>query len=109
MVARHNEQHPVSKQTKQWVLSSQHTERALLCLLMQRLEELDPDAIVGHNVSGFDLDVLLTRLKDHKVAKWHVLGRLKRSQFPIGIGKVRLHSWLSRSSLVTSPFPSQSH
>jgi len=31
--------------------------------LMIKLHQVDPDVLVGHNISGFDLDVLLHRLQ----------------------------------------------
>lgn len=37
------------------------SERALLNRLMIELHKLDSDILVGHNISGFDLDVLLHR------------------------------------------------
>ncbi|KMZ72854.1 DNA-directed DNA polymerase [Zostera marina] len=37
----------------------EHSERALLNCLMNKLCKLDTDVLVGHNISGFDLDVLL--------------------------------------------------
>ena len=37
------------------------SERALLNRLMTELHELDTDVLVGHNISGFDLEVLLCR------------------------------------------------
>lgn len=49
------------------MLSVQASERALLCYLMNRLNSLDPDVLVGHNVSAFDLDILLHRLQHYKV------------------------------------------
>jgi DNA polymerase alpha subunit A len=64
------------------VLHSAASERALLGLLLARLAAADPDVIVGHNIAGFDLDVLLHRLQATKVAHWSRLGRLKRSRFP---------------------------
>ncbi|DBA99385.1 TPA: hypothetical protein ACH3X3_011985 [Trebouxia sp. C0006] len=64
------------------MLSVQASERALLCYLMNRLNSLDPDVLVGHNVSAFDLDILLHRLQHHKVPNWSRVGRLKRSKFP---------------------------
>lgn len=39
------------------------SERALLNLLMVKLHQLDADVLVGHNISGFDLDILLHRLQ----------------------------------------------
>ena len=40
----------------------------LLCYLLSCLNGLDPDVLVGHNVSAFDLDILLHRLQLHKIA-----------------------------------------
>lgn len=37
------------------------SERALLNRLMTELHKFDSDVLVGHNISGFDLDVLLHR------------------------------------------------
>jgi hypothetical protein len=39
------------------------SERALLNLLMVKLHQLDADVLVGHHISGFDLDILLHRLQ----------------------------------------------
>ena len=49
------------------MLSVQSTERALLTNLLARLRTLDADVYIGHNISAFDLDVLLHRLQHHKV------------------------------------------
>ena len=49
------------------LLMQQASERALLTGLLARLRALDPDALVGHNLTAFDLDVLLHRLQAHKV------------------------------------------
>ena len=38
--------------------------------------------IVGHNIAGFDLDVLLHRLQANKVPNWSRIGRLRRTRFP---------------------------
>ena len=48
------------------VLSSQTSERGLLSFLLARLQQLDADVIVGHNIAGFDLDVLLHRLQANR-------------------------------------------
>ncbi|CAM6100645.1 unnamed protein product [Calypogeia fissa] len=66
------------------VLAYESSERALLSLLMVKLYQLDPDVLVGHNISGFDLDVLLHRLQACKVQSkiWSKIGRLRRSQMP---------------------------
>ncbi|GMY11780.1 DNA polymerase alpha catalytic subunit [Fagus crenata] len=66
------------------VISSESSERALLNRLMIELYKLDSDVIVGHNLSGFDLDVLLHRAQTCKVpsSMWSKIGRLKRSVMP---------------------------
>ena len=48
------------------LLALQPGERALLAHLLARLQDLDPDVLVGHNIAAFDLDVLLHRLQHHK-------------------------------------------
>eukprot|EP00854_Cymbomonas_tetramitiformis_P021355 gene21355-25665_t len=64
------------------VLSSQSSERALLSFLLARLQQIDADILVGHNIGGFDLDVLLHRLQANKVPHWSRLGRLRRTKMP---------------------------
>ncbi|EOA12793.1 hypothetical protein CARUB_v10025741mg [Capsella rubella] len=66
------------------VLSFENSERALLNRLFLELNKLDSDILVGHNISGFDLDVLLQRAQACKVlsSMWSKIGRLKRSFMP---------------------------
>ncbi|GJV86508.1 DNA polymerase alpha catalytic subunit [Tanacetum coccineum] len=66
------------------IISTESSERALLNRLMIELHKLDSDILVGHNISGFDLDVLLNRVKACKVpsSMWSKIGRLKRSEMP---------------------------
>ncbi|CAN1190341.1 DNA polymerase alpha catalytic subunit [Linum perenne] len=66
------------------VLSMEPSERALLNRLMTELHKLDSDILVGHNISGFDLDVLLHRAQACRVpsSMWSRIGRLKRSMMP---------------------------
>ncbi|KAJ0041257.1 hypothetical protein Pint_28022 [Pistacia integerrima] len=66
------------------VLCSESSERALLNRLMIELYKLDSDVLVGHNISGFDLDVLLHRVQACRVpsSMWSKIGRLKRSEMP---------------------------
>jgi len=81
-VSNENKTNPVAKRTKSIVLSAQADERGLLSILLARLSQIDADVICGHNVAGFDVDVLLNRLKENKVAHWSRIGRLKRTRFP---------------------------
>jgi DNA polymerase alpha subunit A len=57
-------------------------ERGLLSFLMARIHKEDPDVIVGHNIFGFDLDVLMARLTENKIPMWSKLGRLRRNKKP---------------------------
>ncbi|KAG0300532.1 DNA-directed DNA polymerase alpha catalytic subunit pol1 [Dissophora globulifera] len=60
----------------------QISERALLNLLLAHIRSTDPDVIVGHNFVGFDLDVLLHRMKHAKADHWSSIGRLRRTVWP---------------------------
>ncbi|KAG0346298.1 DNA polymerase alpha catalytic subunit [Podila humilis] len=58
------------------------SEQALLNRLLIRINNTDPDVIVGHNFVGFDLDVLLHRMKHNKTHHWSRIGRLRRTVWP---------------------------
>ncbi|XP_010605467.1 DNA polymerase alpha catalytic subunit isoform X2 [Fukomys damarensis] len=58
------------------------TERTLLGFFLAKVHKLDPDIIVGHNIYGFELEVLLQRINVCKVPYWSKIGRLKRSTMP---------------------------
>ncbi|KAF9933576.1 DNA-directed DNA polymerase alpha catalytic subunit pol1 [Mortierella alpina] len=60
----------------------QSSERTLLNLLLANIFNTDPDVIVGHNFVGFDLDVLLHRMKHTKADHWSRIGRLRRTIWP---------------------------
>ncbi|KAI1317643.1 DNA-directed DNA polymerase alpha catalytic subunit pol1 [Mortierella claussenii] len=63
-------------------ISKQISERAMLNLLLARIRNADPDIVVGHNFVGFDLDVLLHRMKHTKADHWSSIGRLRRTVWP---------------------------
>ncbi|VDO12208.1 unnamed protein product [Rodentolepis nana] len=64
-------------------------ERALLGRLLTRIHKLDPDLIIGHDLWGNQLDLLVHRLISHKVAHWHRIGRLRRSaHFTVNFNRV---------------------
>ncbi|KAK2573475.1 DNA polymerase alpha catalytic subunit [Acropora cervicornis] len=58
------------------------SERALLGLFMAKIHRIDPDVLVGHDIYGFDLDLLLHRINACKIPHWSRLGRLKRTIMP---------------------------
>ncbi|XP_069103569.1 DNA polymerase alpha catalytic subunit-like isoform X1 [Argopecten irradians] len=57
-------------------------ERALLGYMLAKIHKIDPDVLVGHDIYGFDLDVLLHRINANKIPHWSKLGRLKRTKMP---------------------------
>uniref|UniRef100_A0A3P8U5A2 DNA polymerase n=1 Tax=Amphiprion percula TaxID=161767 RepID=A0A3P8U5A2_AMPPE len=58
------------------------TERALLGFFLAKMHKIDPDVLVGHDIFGFDLEVLLQRLNTCKVPHWSKIGRLRRVNMP---------------------------
>ncbi|XP_061483331.1 DNA polymerase alpha catalytic subunit isoform X3 [Rhineura floridana] len=58
------------------------TERTLLGFFLAKVHKIDPDVIVGHNIYGFDLELLLQRINVCKVPHWSKIGRLRRSNMP---------------------------
>ncbi|KAI8366243.1 DNA polymerase family B-domain-containing protein [Blakeslea trispora] len=74
----------ISREKKQngFNIQTERTETSLLNFLIARIHMCDPDVIVGHNFAGFDLDVLLHRMKALNIQHWHRLGRLKRKNWP---------------------------
>ncbi|KAI8977403.1 DNA polymerase family B-domain-containing protein [Mycotypha africana] len=65
-----------------FTIQVERKENSLLNYLIARIYMCDPDVIVGHNFAGFDLDVLLHRMKALNIQNWHRLGRLKRRNWP---------------------------
>jgi DNA polymerase alpha subunit A len=64
------------------MLLTQPSERSLLTCLLAKLQSLDLDVLVGHNLGAGDLTTLMYRMQHHKVPLWSRIGRLKRHQFP---------------------------
>ncbi|CAG0916477.1 unnamed protein product [Notodromas monacha] len=47
-----------------------------------QIQLLDPDVIIGYDLTGCTVDVLLDKLHEHKVPHWSRLGRLRRAHAP---------------------------
>uniref|UniRef100_A0A8D3CC77 DNA polymerase n=1 Tax=Scophthalmus maximus TaxID=52904 RepID=A0A8D3CC77_SCOMX len=58
------------------------TERTLLGFFLAKMHKIDPDVLVGHDIFGFDLEVLLQRINVCKVPHWSKIGRLRRANMP---------------------------
>ncbi|CAH8663193.1 unnamed protein product [Dicrocoelium dendriticum] len=72
-------------------------ERALLARFLTRLHRLDPDLLVGHDLWGHQIELLIQRLIANKVPHWHRVGRLRRSaQF---VTNANSRTWLIRNAI----------
>ena len=58
------------------------SERGLLQYVMTQMSVYDADMIVGHNINGHTMDVLMHRMSENRVSNWSRIGRLNLSQFP---------------------------
>uniref|UniRef100_A0A671XBY9 DNA polymerase n=1 Tax=Sparus aurata TaxID=8175 RepID=A0A671XBY9_SPAAU len=58
------------------------TERTLLGFFLAKMHKIDPDVLVGHDIFGFDLEVILQRINVCKVPHWSKMGRLRRANMP---------------------------
>ena len=58
------------------------SERGLLSYLLCKVTSFDVDVIVGHDLFGFNFDILLNRCLVNKVPHWSRMGRLKRATMP---------------------------
>ncbi|CAB4492189.1 unnamed protein product [Rhizophagus irregularis] len=73
----------VEKERKKGLhLNLEANEYSLINYLLALIKQYDPDVFIGHNFIGFDLDVLLHRLKELKIKDWSCLGRLRRVVWP---------------------------
>lgn len=70
---------PQFKATK---LTKCDTERELLNYFMVQFWKVDPDLVVGHDLHGFQQDLLIGNILDLRIPNWSRLGRLKRSIMP---------------------------
>ncbi|KDO21454.1 hypothetical protein SPRG_12498 [Saprolegnia parasitica CBS 223.65] len=70
-------------------LSLEMNEKALLSFFLARVQREDPDLIVGHNLHGYTLDVLLSRMDNYKLGgSWSRLTRLRRGMLmPMNTGE----------------------
>ncbi|XP_053601752.1 DNA polymerase alpha catalytic subunit [Plodia interpunctella] len=69
-------------QYKATKLTKCDTERELLNCFMVQFWKADPDLVVGHDLPGFQQDVLIGNILDLHIPNWSRLGRLKRSVTP---------------------------
>lgn len=73
---------PRCHQTRRETTQLHPNERSLLGYVLGKIAKIDPDVVVGHNLLGFDLDVLLHRIKANNIPHWSKIGRLRRTMMP---------------------------
>jgi len=71
-----------AKQKGKTNVEIQPSERGLIGCLLAKIQKTDPDLLVGHDIYGFDLDLLLHRINVNKVPHWSRISRLKRAKMP---------------------------
>eukprot|EP00923_Selenidium_pygospionis_P055757 GHVN01097089.1.p1 GENE.GHVN01097089.1~~GHVN01097089.1.p1 ORF type:complete len:1529 (+),score=359.15 GHVN01097089.1:389-4588(+) len=54
-------------------------EKSLLTVFLSKIQESDPDVIVGHSIYQFELEVLFSRFYTLSLPMWDKLSRLRRS------------------------------
>ncbi|KAH0542179.1 hypothetical protein FGG08_003400 [Glutinoglossum americanum] len=65
----------------------ERSEQTLLSSFLAKLQTVDPDVLVGHQLEGVDYSVILSRMREKKTPGWHRIGRLKRSEWPKNFGR----------------------
>ena len=73
---------PRCHQTRKETTALHSNERGLLGYVLAKIARIDLDVIIGHNLLGFDLDVLLHRIKHNNVPHWSKIGRMRRTNIP---------------------------
>lgn len=62
-------------------------EQEILSFFLARLEFVDPDVLLGHQLEGVDFSILLNRFQAKRTPQWSRIGRLRRTQWPSSMGK----------------------
>ena len=63
-------------------------EQEILNFFLAKLNVVDPDVLVGHQLEGVDFSILLSRFQAKKTHQWSRIGRMRRTQWPSSMGKI---------------------
>lgn len=74
--------HNALKMYKGTKVQRMNNEKALLNYFIMQFSNIDPDLIVGHDMQGYQLDLICSRLRHCNVNTFGKLSRLKRGEFP---------------------------
>ncbi|KAI9268736.1 hypothetical protein BY458DRAFT_511383 [Sporodiniella umbellata] len=60
----------------------ERSEFALLSYISAKINQIDPDVIVGHKVWNSELNMIFQKMKQNNIVYWHKLGRLQLQSWP---------------------------
>ena len=89
----------LSKSRTKGLVKTVKQETELLNFFLARLNAVDPDVLVGHQLEGVDFSILLNRLQAKKIRQWSQIGRMRRSDWPNSIGKMGGNFFAERALL----------
>jgi DNA polymerase alpha subunit A len=72
-------------------------EQEVLSFFLAKLNSVDPDVLVGHQLEGVDFSILLSRFQTKKTPQWSRIGRMRRTQWPSTMGKMGGNFFAERS------------
>ena len=75
-------------QKQRGTIRLEKNEPMLLSAFLAKIQQYDPDVLVGHQLEGIDYSILLSRMRERKTPGWHRVGRMKRSDWPKNLGKL---------------------
>ncbi|CCX31329.1 hypothetical protein FPQ18DRAFT_270988 [Pyronema domesticum] len=79
------------------VIMRQNSEKMLLSAFLAKLQHIDPDCLMGHQLENVDYPVLLSRMKELKTPMWSRIGRMKKTTWPTSSGKFSGSFFVERS------------
>jgi len=68
----------------------------MLETFINKIHMIDPDLIIGHNLCGSVIEILLNRIGLLKINHWSRLGRMKRNSMPQRKNDGTISSWVPR-------------
>jgi DNA polymerase alpha subunit A len=72
-------------------------EQEILNFFLAKLNVVDPDVLVGHQLEGVDFSILLSRLQTKRISQWSRIGRMRRTDWPSSMGKMGGNFFAERS------------
>lgn len=63
-------------------IRQERSENMLLSSFLAKLQQVDPDVLIGHQLESVDYSILLHRMKERKTPHWSRIGRMKRTLWP---------------------------